>query len=166
MAAMSLPPAPHQPGFSRRTLLAGLAGATGVVLLAACTTDDGDDGGAPTPEEADRLAVQVGVQEAVVAAYAAAADADPALGAQVAVQSEQASAQLDRLRAAAPGSTSSAPAAADDPPPGGDVRSWLRDRVGAGADAHAAACADQVGGRAALLGSIAAGLRGQGTVLA
>jgi hypothetical protein len=166
MTAMSLPPAPRQPGFSRRTLLAGLAGASGMVLLAACTSDDGGDGSAPTPEEADRLADQVAVQEVVVAAYAAAAAADPALGNRVAVQSEQATAQLDRLRAAAPGATSSAPADLGGPPPGGEVQTWLRDRIGTGADAHEAACAEQVGGRAALLGSIAAGLRGQVTVLA
>ncbi|WP_029432949.1 hypothetical protein [Blastococcus sp. URHD0036] len=163
---MSPAPAPRPPGFSRRTLLAGVAGVSGMVLLAACTGDDGGDGAAPTPEEADRLAEQLGVQEGVVAAYAAAAAADPALGDRVAVQSGQATEQLDRLRAAAPGATSSAPAQADGPPPGDDVQAWLRDRIGAAADAHESACADQVGGRAALLGSVAAGLRGQVTVLA
>jgi hypothetical protein len=38
--------------------------------------------------------------------------------------------------------------------------------VTAAADAHAGACPDFSGGRAALLGSIAAGLRGQATQLA
>ena len=163
---MSFPPAPPTPGFSRRTLLAGVAGATGLALLGACTSDDDGDDAAPTPEQADQLADQVGVQETVVAAYAAAAAADPALANRVTLQSEQATAQLDRLRAAAPGATSSAPAEADGPPAGGDVRTWLRDRIGAAADAHEAACADQAGPRAALLGSIAAGLRGQVAVLA
>ncbi|RBY79692.1 hypothetical protein [Blastococcus sp. TF02A-26] len=164
---MSPSPAPRPTGFSRRTLLAGVAGTAGLVLLTACTGDDGGNAqAAPTPEEADRLAEQVAVQEGVVAAYAAAAAADPALGDRVAVQAEQAAAQLDRLRAAAPGATSSAPAGTDGPPPGGDVRGWLRDRIGAAADGHEAACADQAAGRAALLGSVAAGLRGQVAVLA
>ncbi|MGY1739775.1 MULTISPECIES: hypothetical protein [unclassified Blastococcus] len=160
------PPASRSPGLSRRTFLAGTVGAAGLALLAGCTGDDGADADALTPEQADRLAAQVGVQEAAVAAYAAAAAADPALGGQVAAQAEQAMAQLDRLRAAAPGATSSAPAEAGGPPPGGDVRGWLREQLAAAAGAHEAACADQVAARAALLGSVAAGLRGQEAVLA
>ena len=46
------------------------------------------------------------------------------------------------------------------------MRAWLRDQIGAAAGTHEAACAEQVGGRAALLGSVAAGLRGQVAVLA
>jgi hypothetical protein len=38
---------------------------------------------------------------------------------------------------------------------------WLRGQVAAAADSHATASVDQSGARAALLGSIAAGLRGQ-----
>jgi hypothetical protein len=166
MAVMPSPPAPPPPGFSRRTLLAGVVGAAGLVLLSAGCT--GDDGGGPplTPEQADALAAQVAVQESVVAAYATAAAADPALGGLVAPQAAQAMAQLDRLRAAAPGATSSAPAEGGEPPAGGDVRGWLRDRLDAASGAHEAACAEQVAGRAALLGSVAAGLRGQVAVLA
>jgi hypothetical protein len=153
---------------SRRTLLAGVLGAAGAALLAAgCTSADEDP--ALSPAQADALAAQVAVQETAVAAYAAARAADPALGDSVAPQAEQATAQLDRLRAAAPGATSSAPAAPAapaGPPPGADVRAWLRDQLGAAADAHEAACADQVAARAALLGSVAAGLRGQVAVLA
>ena len=50
--------------------------------------------------------------------------------------------------------------------PGADARAWLREQVGAAAAAHETAVADQVGARAALLGSVAAGLRGQEAVLA
>ena len=46
------------------------------------------------------------------------------------------------------------------------ARGYLRAQVAAAADAHAAACPDFTGGRAALLGSIAAGLRGQDGQLA
>jgi hypothetical protein len=159
-------PAPRPPGFPRRTLLAGALGAAGLALLAGCTSDDDGGGQSLSPEQADRLTAQVAVQEAAVAAYAAAATADPALGGAVTPQAEQALAQLDRLRAAAPGATSSAPADGAGPPPGADARAWLREQVGAAAAAHEAACADQVASRAALLGSVAAGLRGQEVVLA
>ncbi|MGK5112206.1 hypothetical protein MY520_09365, partial [Geodermatophilus sp. CPCC 205506] len=64
-----------------------------------------------------------------------------------------------------PSASASASAAAA-PPAGGDVRGWLRDQVSAAADAHAAACVEQTGARAALLGSIAAGLRGHEAALA
>ncbi len=167
MTAMTPPPASRLPGLSRRTLLAGFVGTAGLALLATgCTSEDGDGGPALSPAQADQLAAQVAVQEAVVAAYAAAAAADPALGGQLTPQAEQASAQLEGLRAAAPGATSSASAAPAGPPPGSDVRGWLREQVGAAAGAHEAACADQVAARAALLGSVAAGLRGQEAVLA
>ena len=46
------------------------------------------------------------------------------------------------------------------------LRGWLRERVSAAAGAHAAACVEQTGARAALLGSIAAGLRGHEAALA
>ncbi len=163
---MTPSPAPRPSGFSRRTLLAGVAGAAGLALLAAgCTSDDDGGTDAATPAEADRLAAQVGVQEAAVAAYAAAAAADPALGPRVAQQAQQAMAQLDKLRAAAPGATSSVPPDAGGPPPGADARAWLREQLGAAAGAHEAACAEQAAARAALLGSVAAGLRGQEAVL-
>ena len=69
-------------------------------------------------------------------------------------------AQLKRLKAAAPGAGSSASTSAP-VPAGTDARAWLRDQVAAAATSHAAACVDLSGARAALLGSIAAGLRGQ-----
>jgi hypothetical protein len=46
------------------------------------------------------------------------------------------------------------------------ARAYLRAQVAATAEAHATACPDFTGGRAALLGSIAAGLRGQDGQLA
>ncbi|MGY1746595.1 hypothetical protein [Blastococcus sp. SYSU D00695] len=163
------PPLPRPPGFPRRTLLTGAAGAAALALLAGCTSGgDGGDAG-PGREEADRLAAQVPVQESVVAAYAAAATADPGLGERLAVQAGQAQEQLDRLRSAAPGgSPASSPAPADGgtPPAGGDPQAWLREQVGAAAGSHESACTELAGARAALLGSVAAGLRGQEAVLA
>jgi hypothetical protein len=144
--------------FSRRTLLAASAAGLGV-LLVGCTSGGGK---APvTAQQADQLAGQVSAQQALVAAFAAAAAADPAVGTAVADLATQVKQQLDRLHAAAPGpsssaSSSSAPAV----PAGQDARGWLRTQVTATADSHAKACLDQTGARAALLGSIAAGLRG------
>jgi hypothetical protein len=46
------------------------------------------------------------------------------------------------------------------------VRTWLREQVTGAAASHAAACARQTGARAALLGSVAAGLRGHEAALA
>ena len=154
------------PVLSRRRLLAA-AGA--VALLAGCSFGEKPKPDV-TPRQADQLAEQVAAQEALVAAFAAAAAAAPALGTKVADLADQARQQLDRLKAAAPGVTassspapsgSSASAATAAPPPGADVQGWLRQQVAATATAHADACLDQVGARAALLGSIAAGLRGQ-----
>jgi hypothetical protein len=159
----SLPP-PRPPGFSRRTLLA--ASAVGLALLSAgCTSSPVDAREKVTGEQADELVAQVVVQEALVAAFSAAGAADPALAAAVAELSAQAGAQLERLRAAAPGG--SAPAASSPAPPSGpDAKAWLRGQVATAAASHAAACLEQSGARAALLGSIAAGLRGQDAVLA
>ncbi|MGY1634248.1 hypothetical protein ACI784_21310 [Geodermatophilus sp. SYSU D01186] len=159
-------PTPAPRGFSRRALLAASAG----LALAATGCTSGSSGAPPvSTAEADRLAGQVAVQEALVAAYAAAASADPALAAAVGAQSAQAADQLERLRAAAPSSgspsASSSPAAGA-PPAGGDVRGWLRGQVSTAARSHADAAVDQTGPRAALLGSLAAGLRGQEAVLA
>ena len=157
-------PTPAPAGFSRRALLAASAGLA--LLAAGCTAGSGDSPAVST-EEADRLAGQVAVQEAVVAAYAAATTADPALP--LSDLAAQATEQLDRLRAAAPSSTSSPTPSSSAPPTapaGGDVRTWLREQVATAASAHAAACARQTGARAALLGSIAAGLRGHEAVLA
>jgi hypothetical protein len=149
--------------FSRRSLLAASAAGLGV-LLVGCTSDDGQ---APvTAQQADQLAGQVTAQQALVDAFAAAAAADPALGAAVTDQATQAQQQLDRLRAAAPGPSSSASSSAAAVPVGQDPRAWLRDQIGATADSHAQACLDQLGARAALLGSIAAGLRGMAGTLA
>jgi hypothetical protein len=102
----------------------------------------------------------------VVAAYDAAAATDPALGSRVAPLAEQARAQLERLRAAVPAASASASPPVPAPPAGGDVRSWLREQVGAAASSHAVACVDASGARAALLGSVAAGLRGHQAALA
>lgn len=156
---MSPVPAPRPPGFSRRTLLA--ASAMGLVLLSAgCTSSPADEREQVTDEQADELADQVAVQAALVSAFSAAGKADPALAAAVAELAAQAQEQLERLRAAAPGGSTS-PAASVPPPAGPDAKAWLRGQVAAAAGSHAAACLDQSGARAALLGSIAAGLRGQ-----
>lgn len=155
------PPAPA--AFSRRALLAASAG---LALLTAGCTGDGPDAPAVSTEETDRLAEQVAVQEAVVAAYAAATTADPALT--LSDLSAQAAEQLDRLRAAAPSAASSAAASGSTAPavPTGDVRAWLRGQLSTAAAAHARACTASTGGRAALLGSVAAGLRGHEAALA
>jgi hypothetical protein len=151
--------------FSRRSLLAASAAGLGV-LLVGCTSDDGK---APvTAQQADQLAGQVAAQQALVDAFAAAAAADPGLGAAVAEQTTQVGQQLDRLKAAAPGpgSSASSSSAAAAVPAGQDPRAWLRGQVTATADSHAEACLGQTGARAALLGSIAAGLRGMEGTLA
>ncbi|WP_324273870.1 hypothetical protein [Blastococcus brunescens] len=96
-----------------------------------------------------------------MAAFAAAGAADPALAGEVAALAEQAGAQLTRLRAAAPGSPTSTAAPSGGAPPAPETRAWLRGQVAAAAASHAAACIGQSGARAALLGSIAAGLAGQ-----
>jgi hypothetical protein len=156
-------PAPS--GFSRRTLLA--ASAVGLsVLVVGCTAEPADPREQVTSEQADELAAQVAVQEALVAAFAAAGAADPALAGAVTEQAAQAQEQLDRLKAAAPGASSSATSSSSAAPAGPDARAWLRAQVADTAASHAAACVDQSGARAALLGSIAAGLRGQDAVLA
>jgi hypothetical protein len=155
-----MPPIPSSrpPGFSRRTLLA--ASAAGLALLSAGCTSPGDEREQVTSEQADELAGQVAVQESLVAAFAAAGAADAGLAAAVAELAAQAGEQLDRLRAAAPGS-STAPTSSAAPPAGAGARTWLRAQVASTAASHAAACLEQSGARAALLGSIAAGLRGQ-----
>ncbi len=156
---MSSHPAPRTRGFSRRTLLA--ASATGVALLAAgCTSSPEEQRERVTGEQADQLLAQVGVQETLVAAYPVAGAADPALAADVAELAAQAGEQLARLRAAAPGATPS-PVSPGTPPSPEEARSWLRAQVAAAATSHATACVAQSGARAALLGSITAGLRGQ-----
>ena len=155
---------------TRRTLLLGVLAGT-ALTAAACTGSDGDASDAVTPEQVDQLAAQVQVQQTLVTAYDQAFTASAELAATAAVLADQARAQLDRLRAAAPGSSSSSTAgstagssaAAVDPP---GARDWLRGQVTSAADAHAAACPTFTGGRAALLGSIAAGLRGQASQLA
>jgi hypothetical protein len=156
-------PAPS--GFSRRTLLA--ASAASLALFAAgCTAAPADPREQVTSEQADELAAQVAVQEALVAAFAAATSADPALATAVADQAAQVQEQLERLEAAAPGGSASAAPSSGAAPAGPEARAWLRTQVADTAASHAAACLDQSGARAALLGSIAAGLRGQDAVLA
>ncbi len=156
---MSSLPSPGPRGFSRRTLLA--TSAAGLALLAAgCTSSPTEPRERVTGEQADQLLGQVGVQETLVAAYTAAGAADPALAGDVAELAAQAGEQLARLRAAAPGATPSAVSPGTPPSPG-EARSWLRAQVAAAATSHATACVTQSGARAALLGSISAGLRGQ-----
>jgi hypothetical protein len=158
MVVMSATPVSPPPGFPRRTLLA--ASAAGLALLVAgCTSGSSDPSEKVTSAQADELAAQVTVQQALVAAYAAAGAADAALKAATAELAAQAGEQLTRLKAAAPGA-SSAPATSAGPV-GPDARAWLRGQVAAAATSHATACVDQSGARAALLGAIAAGLRGQ-----
>jgi hypothetical protein len=157
---MSVPTAPPLPGFSRRTLLA--ASAAGLALLVAgCSSPPADEREQVTSKQVDELAAQVAVQQSLVAAFASVRAADPALAAEVAELASQADAQLTRLRAASPGTKAAASSAATAAPAGPDARVWLRAQVAAAADSHATASVDQSGARAALLGSIAAGLRGQ-----
>jgi hypothetical protein len=165
MEAMA-PSSPPPTGFPRRSFLA--ASAAGLaVLLAGCTSKSASGQEEVTSAQADSLAEQVTVQRALVAAYAAAASRDPALKAAVAEPAGQAQQQLDRLVKAAPGSASSSSSAASSAPAvSGDPKGWLRQQVAATAQSHAAACVAQTGARAALLGSIAAGLRGQESRLA
>lgn len=158
---MALSPVPPV-RLSRRSFLAvsaaGLASA-----LAGCTSGDGDAGEPVTAAQVDALAAQVAAQEALVAAFAAVTAAGGS-GPEVTVLAEQAGRQLDRLRDASPGSDASGEATP--PVVGADVRGWLRQQVTATADSHAAAAHEQAGARAALLGSIAAGLRGHAARLA
>jgi hypothetical protein len=155
------PPLPScPPGFSRRTLLA--ASAAGLAFLATgCTSSSADEREQVTGQQADELTAQVAVQEAVVSAFVAAGAADPALAGEVADLAAQADEQLARLRAAAPGSSPSASRSGGGAPPAPETRAWLRTQVATAAASHATACLDQSGARAALLGSIAAGLAGQ-----
>jgi hypothetical protein len=168
--------APKLPGagpstrpFTRRSLLVGALAGTALAAVG-CTRDD--DADAVTPAQVDQLADQVRVQEVLVAAYDRASTAAPELGVAAAPLADQARAQLDRLRGAAPGAGSTAAGSSAAGSPGGPpadtagARAWLRAQVAAAADAHAGACAEMSGSRAALLGSIAAGLRGQDGLLA
>ena len=158
---MSASPAP--PGFPRRRLLAGSAGLA--LLLAGCTSGGSgsearETGAREAREREDRLAAQVPVQLGVVAAYDGAIGADAAFGETIADLAGQAQEQLARLRAAAPGASASPSSIPPAPPAGGDLRAWLREQVSAAASAHAAACVEVSGAAAALLGSLAAGPRG------
>jgi hypothetical protein len=157
---MSAPLASARPGFSRRTLLA--ASTAGLAFLATgCTSPSADEREKVTGEQADELTAQVAVQETLVSAFVAAGAADPALAGQVSDLAAQADQQLARLRAAVPGSSASPSSPAGAAPPAPATRAWLREQVAAAARSHATACLDQSGARAALLGSIAAGLAGQ-----
>ncbi|MGY1719348.1 hypothetical protein ACI8AG_09905 [Blastococcus sp. SYSU DS0552] len=162
---MSGTPRPGRRAFTRRTLL--VASAAGVAVVAAgCTSSPPvEERDAVTSAQADELAAQVGVQETLVRAYELAFDADPALAAAAGNLATQAGEQLDRLRAATPGSSPSA-TPPPDTPPAGEGQAWLRAQVAVAATSHAAAALGQTGGRAALLGSIAAGLRGHEARLA
>jgi hypothetical protein len=165
MATMSLPHPSGPPGFSRRTLLAATAAGL-AFLVTGCTSSSADEREKVTSQQADELSAQIAVQQTVVSAFAAASAADPALAGEVADLAAQADEQLTRLRAAAPGSSASASPSAGGAPPAPETRAWLRGQVAAAAASHATACLDQSGARAALLGSIAAGLAGQDQGLA
>ncbi|MCZ2821989.1 hypothetical protein O2V63_16735 [Modestobacter sp. VKM Ac-2977] len=162
-------PAPPAAGtFSRRSLLLATLAGTALVSTG-CTGSSGDVTDAVTPAQVDRLAVQVRVQEEVVAGYDQALSSAPDLVTALTPLAAQALAQLDRLRAAAPGDTGTTAAATSGtaaPTDPAEARVWLRGVVAASAAAHAEACPEFTGGRAALLGSIAAGLRGQDGLLA
>jgi len=170
---VSAPPVPgglNRP-FTRRSLLvAAIAGTA--AAAAGCTRSSGNAADAVTPAQADQLAAQVQVQETLVAAFDQAFAVDPGLAAAAAPLAAQARTQLDRLRAAAPGTApssaagSTAASSAAAPVDAAGARALLRAQVAAAADSHATACPGFSGGRAALLGSIAAGLRGQDGQLA
>ncbi|MCZ2859907.1 hypothetical protein [Blastococcus sp. VKM Ac-2987] len=159
----TLPLAPR--AFSRRTLLAVSAAGLAVAAAGCTSAPPVDERDTVTSAQADELAAQVAVQATLVEAYERAFEADPALAATAGDLGTQARAQLDRLRAAAPGSSPSATAPPETPPPG-EGQAWLRAQVAVAAASHAAAALGQSGGRAALLGSIAAGLRGHDARLA
>jgi hypothetical protein len=174
MAAMPFSPASAPdapvPGLTRRGLL-GSSAAGLALLVAGCTSSSRNAGDPVTDRQAEAMAAQVRVQAELVAAYRAAVSADPALGSATATLADQAGQQLRRLQAAAPGAgrtasrspaaSSAAASSSAAPPAGQDPKTWLAGQVHAAADSHAAAAIAQVGARAALLGSIAAGLRGQ-----
>ncbi|MGY1838461.1 MULTISPECIES: hypothetical protein [unclassified Modestobacter] len=152
--------------FSRRTLLAAALVGTAATAVACTAGDGGDPADAVTPRQADQLAAQLAVQRTLVDAYEQALAADPQLAAVAQPLAEQARTQLERLRAAAPGAgDGTTPPAGVGPDPDG-ARAWLRARVATAADAHTVAAPTFSGARAALLGSIAAGLRGQDALLA
>lgn len=175
---MSSPPALATRGVTRRGLLAGSAAAV-ALLLAGCTSGPSATRTPAVDREASALADQVPVQAALVAAYRTATAADPGLGTRIAGLADQAGRQLTRLKAAAPGAnpsasssaassastTASTASAQPGPPAGQDPATWLRAQITATADSHADTCLDLTGARAALLGSIAAGLRGQAAQL-
>jgi hypothetical protein len=170
MAVMAPLPRSAATGLSRRSFLAATSAAGLALLVTGCTSAPEDEQDEPvTAAQVDSLAEQVAVQEQVVAAYAAAGAADTALARRITDLAEQADAQLTRLRAAAPDGEPSSPASSSSAPApsaGPEPRAWLRAQVAGAADSHARACLEQSGGRAALLGSIAAGLRGHAALLA
>ena len=151
--------------FTRRTVLAVSAAGLAAAVAGCTSSSTADERDAVTSAQADGLAAQVGVQETVVAAYDLAFAADPALAAAVADLATQAGDQLDALRDAAPGDHPAASPPAGTPPRDA-TQEWLRQQVAAAATSHATAALDQSGARAALLGSIAAGLRGHEARLA
>ena len=167
-AAADRPSAPATPITRRGLLVAALAGTA--LVAAACTGDGGTAADAVTPAQADALDQQVAVQQTLVSAYDQAFAVAPDLAAAAAPLAQQARDQLTRLRRAAPGSAARSTAATGSAGPAGPdaagARAWLRAQVAGAATAHAAACPGFSGARAALLGSIAAGLRGQDGQLA
>ena len=151
--------------FPRRTLLAVSAAGLAVAVAGCTSSPPVDERDTVTSAQADELAAQVAAQATLVRSYELAFAADPALAAAVPDLATQAQDQLARLRDAAPGSTPPSTAPPGTPPPG-EGQAWLRAQIGTAAASHAAAALGQSGGRAALLGSIAAGLRGHEARLA
>ncbi|WP_236824529.1 MULTISPECIES: hypothetical protein [unclassified Blastococcus] len=162
---MSSTPRPGPRTLTRRTLLVASAAGLAVAATGCTSSPPVAERDTVTGAQASELAAQVAVQETLVGAYETALAADPSLAAAAGVLADQAGEQLDRLRAAAPGSSPSATPPVD-APAGGDARAWLRTQVAAAASSHADAALGQTGARAALLGSIAAGLGGHEARLA
>ena len=103
-----------------------------------------------------------------MAAFAAAGAADPALAAAVAeLAGPGRASSWPGCRRPRPGSDVVGVRRRRRAPPAGTGRAGVAARPGRrGRHSHATACVDQSGARAALLGSIAAGLRGQDGQLA
>jgi hypothetical protein len=163
--------------FTRRSLLVAALAGTAVAATGCTGGSSRDAADAVTTAQVDQLAAQVQVQEALVAACDRAFAAAPALATAAAPLAAQLRAQLDRLRAAAPGTAAAGTGAAGSTAATGSAtaapaldaagaRAYLRTEVATAADSHATACPQFTGGRAALLGSIAAGLRGMNGQLA
>ena len=137
------------------------------MLVVGCTAEPADPREQVTSEQADELAAQVAVQEALVAAFAAAGSRRPGAGHRRGRAGGQAQEQLDAAEGRGARRVRLAVVDLGVPPrPARRPRPGCATQIADTATSHATACLDQSGARAALLGSIAAGLRGQDAVLA